>query len=62
MSTLQKESISANLVCTHQKIFDENTVPKTGDPTLTSRQKSIRTAIENGKVYFEEFRLETEKI
>ncbi|MEM2160128.1 MAG: Holliday junction resolvase-like protein [Candidatus Nitrosotenuis sp.] len=31
---------------------------KTGDAKLTPRQKSIRNAIENGKVYFEEFRLE----
>jgi len=31
---------------------------KTGDAKLTPRQRSIRNAIENGKVYFEEFRLE----
>jgi len=32
---------------------------KSGGPDLSSPQKSIRKAVENGKIYFEEFRLET---
>lgn len=32
---------------------------KTGDAKLSSREKSIKNAIEKGEVYFEEFRLET---
>lgn len=46
-------------------LFNENKVDKitfidakTGEASLSPRQKSIRKAIENGKVYFEEFRLE----
>lgn len=46
-------------------LFSENKVKKitfidakTGEAELTPRQKSIRKAVENGKVYFEEFRLE----
>lgn len=33
---------------------------KTGDAKLSSRQKSIRKAIDDGKVFFEEFRLESD--
>lgn len=47
-------------------LFNDNKVnkitfidAKTGEADLTPRQKSIRKAIENSKVYFEEFRLET---
>jgi len=32
---------------------------KTGNAKQSSREKSIKTAIEKGKVYFEEFRLKT---
>jgi predicted Holliday junction resolvase-like endonuclease len=45
-------------------LFQENKVDKitfidakTGEASLTPRQKSIRKAVDNGKVYFEEFRL-----
>ncbi len=47
-------------------LFNDNKVnkitfidAKTGEADLSPRQKSIRKAIENSKVYFEEFRLET---
>lgn len=33
---------------------------KTGEAKLSARQKSIRKAVEDGKVFFEEFRLESE--
>ena len=32
---------------------------KSGDATLSSRERSIKKAVEKGEVYFEEFRLET---
>ncbi|MGH2611444.1 MAG: Holliday junction resolvase-like protein [Rhabdochlamydiaceae bacterium] len=47
-------------------LFNENKVDKitfidakTGEADLSPRQKSIRKAVENGKVYFEEFRIES---
>jgi predicted Holliday junction resolvase-like endonuclease len=47
-------------------LFDDNTVnkitfieAKTGNAKQSSREKSIKDAVEKGEVYFEEFRLKT---